>query len=73
MINSLGIKKSPKNTKIASPINLSIVPPHFIAILDISVKYCVNNSVNTSGSNLSVSSVKPCKSEKKTLKCFLFV
>ena len=64
---------SPKKTKIASPINLSIVPPHLIATLDIFVRYWVKSSVNTSGSNLSVNSVKPCKSEKKTVKGFRFV
>ena len=47
--NHLG---SPKKTKIASPINLSIVPPHLIATLDIFVRYWVRSSVKTSGSNL---------------------
>ena len=41
-----------------------------MAMLDISVKYCVNNSVNTSGSNLSASSVKPPNQRKKQLSAF---
>ena len=61
---------SPKNTKIASPIYLSIVPPQLIAILDIAVKYSVKISVNISGSNFSVKCVKPWRSQKNTVSGF---
>ena len=59
------VSGSPKNIKIASPINLSIVPPNFSAISVISDKYSLIISASKSGSNLSDKLVNSLISEKK--------
>ena len=56
---------SPKNTSIASPMNLSTVPPWRSAISDISVKYSFSSAVIASGCRRSVVAVKSLMSEKK--------
>ena len=46
-------------------MNLSIVPPCFSAMADISVKYSLSSSVTCSGCKRSVVAVKFWMSEKK--------
>ena len=50
---------------MASPMNLSIVPPWASAIFDISVKYSLSIWVICSGCSRSVVAVKSLMSEKK--------
>src|SRR5690554_7515820 len=57
---------SPKKIIMPSPINLSMVPPYFKAIRDISVRYWFNRSVKASASICSERAEKPTMSEKKT-------
>ena len=56
---------SPKNTSIASPMNLSTVPPCLSGDLDISVRYSLSSAVSSSGCIRSVVAVKFTMSEKK--------
>ena len=50
---------------MASPMNLSMVPPCLCAISDISVKYSLSSCVICSGCSRSVVAVKSLMSEKK--------
>src|SRR5262249_16662322 len=58
---------SPKNTRIASPMNLLTVPPCAAAIDDISVRYSLSSAVSSSGCIRSAVAVKSTTSEKKTV------
>ena len=50
---------------MASPMNLSMVPPYSSAIADISVKYSLRSWVSNSGWSRSAVAVKFWMSEKK--------
>jgi hypothetical protein len=58
---------APKNIIIASPMNLSIVPPHFAAIFVIYVRYSFMSDESSSASREFVVSVKLLMSEKNTV------
>ena len=65
------VSGSPKKISIASPMNLSMVPPYRCAIADISVKYSLSSCVICSGCSRSVVAVKFWMSEKKIVSFFL--
>src|SRR6516164_5101677 len=58
---------SPKNTRIASPMNLLTVPPCAAAIDDISIRYSLSSAVSSSGCIRSALAVKSTTSEKNTV------
>ncbi len=59
------VSGSPKKIRMASPMNLSTVPPCVSAMADISVKYSLRSAVISSGCRRSVVAVKSLMSEKK--------
>lgn len=59
------VSGSPKKISMASPMNLSMVPPCSCAIADISVKYSLRSWVRSSGWSRSAVAVKFWMSEKK--------
>ena len=59
------VSGSPKKIRMASPTNLSMVPPCLSAMVDISVKYSLSSAVICSGCRRSVVAVKSLMSEKK--------
>ena len=59
------VSGSPKNTRSASPMNLSTVAPCLSAMVDISVKYSLSSAVRSSGWRRSEMAVKSLMSEKK--------
>ena len=58
---------SPKKSIIPSPMYLSMVAPYLSAIFVIVSRYRFNKSVTSSDSIFSTKSVKPQRSEKKTV------